>query len=319
MFLKFVLLALCFNAYGGEAVQDGSIESSGEFEDKAGLLSHLQILASDELAGREMGSDGSQKAQSYIIKTLKALKVPALNAHYQHTFIHTQAFTEHQGKNVIGLIPGSEFPQQYLVLSAHFDHLGKKGRAIYNGADDNASGTAALLGIAEQVIKSPMRYSLILLFTDGEELGLLGAHAFVKDHPQLISNIKLNINLDMIAGSSKTKKLRYISKDIDSLLDNEDLERLSRLRQTSAVTIKKGFNVSKRSRSVVRARGNWRASSDHYVFNQVGIPFLYFGVGTHKNYHTKNDDFLRINQEFYLKAVTAIYQELLFFDQFIKP
>ena len=261
-----------------------------------------------------MATRGNVKAREYIIDTLKQLKVAPLNQDYSQFFNHKGA----EGANVIAVIPGSEFAQQYIVLSAHFDHIGRQGRVIYNGADDNASGTAALLSIAEQVQKAPLRYSLILLFTDGEEIDLLGARAFIDSHQHLLDKIKFNINLDMIAGDHKTRRLRYISKGMDSLLDEGAFDKWSVLRNTGEVQLKKGFksgsrNIS-RGRSVVNNRVRWRAASDHYVFYKAQIPFIYFGVGTHKNYHTGNDDFNGINQEFYLGATASICRQLYLLD-----
>lgn len=278
------------------------------------LLLHVKTLASDDFSGREMATRGNVKAREYIIDTLKQLKVAPLNQDYSQFFNHKGA----EGANVIAVIPGSEFAQQYIVLSAHFDHIGRQGRVIYNGADDNASGTAALLSIAEQVQKAPLRYSLILLFTDGEEIDLLGARAFIDSHQHLLDKIKFNINLDMIAGDHKTRRLRYISKGMDSLLDEGAFDKWSVLRNTGEVQLKKGFksgsrNIS-RGRSVVNNRVRWRAASDHYVFYKAQIPFIYFGVGTHKNYHTGNDDFNGINQEFYLGATASICRQLYLLD-----
>ncbi|WP_044839922.1 M28 family peptidase [Thalassomonas viridans] len=280
------------------------------------LLSHIKTLASDDFSGRETATRGNEKARVYIIDALKQLDVAPLGQTYRHSFSYKG---DADGANVIGFIPGTEFPQQYIVLSAHFDHIGQDARVIYNGADDNASGTAALLSIAEQVKQAPLRYSLILLFTDGEEVGLVGAHAFIRSYQELIVKIKLNINLDMIAGDRKTKKLRFISKDMDTLLDDRALKMWAALRQSGEIPVKKGFrsgvgNIS-RSKSVVNNRIRWRAASDHYVFYKADIPFIYFGVGTHKNYHTGRDDFNGINQEFYLAATASICRQIYLLDR----
>ncbi|WDD96686.1 M28 family peptidase [Thalassomonas actiniarum] len=280
------------------------------------LLSHVQTLASDEFSGREMATLGNEKARVYIINALKQLDVAPLGQDYRQVFNHK---SDVRGANVIGVIPGTEFPQQYIVLSAHFDHIGKGTRVIYNGADDNASGTAALLSIAEQVKQAPLRYSLILLFSDGEELGLVGAHAFINSYQGLLGDIKLNINLDMIAGDRGTKKLRFISKGIETLLDEQGLKRWSELRDSAEIQVKKGFKSGSssitRGASSVNNRIRWRAASDHYVFYKAKIPFVYFGVGTHKNYHTGNDDFNGINQAFYLSATASICRQIYLLDR----
>ncbi|WDE09496.1 M28 family peptidase [Thalassomonas haliotis] len=263
-----------------------------------------------------MASQGNEKARVYIINALKGLEVAPLGQDYRHVFNDKAG---RDGANVIGYIPGTDFPQQYIVLSAHFDHIGKGARVIYNGADDNASGTAALLAIAEQVKQTPLRYSLILLFSDGEEVGLVGAHAFIRSYQALLADIKLNINLDMIAGDRGTKKLRFISKGVDSLLDKQGLKMWARLRDSARIQVKKGFKSGSssiaRGSSAVNNRIRWRAASDHYVFYKAKIPFIYFGVGTHKNYHTGNDDFNGINREFYLAATASICRQIYLLDR----
>lgn len=273
------------------------------------LFTHLKVLSSNRFAGRKIATAGNKAARHYIIKALTHLNIPPLAHQYQHAFVHQSLLKKQAGKNIIAMVKGDTFPQQYIVLTAHYDHLGKKGRKIFNGADDNASGTAALLAIAEQVAKIKTRYSIIFLFTDGEESNLLGAEAFAKDYQKLFPLIKLSINLDMIAGSSRTKKLHFISKGLDPIINTKYYQAL--LQQTN-ITVKKGFRTYKRTSTT---RTNWNLASDHAIFYRANIPFIYFGVGDHKNYHTENDIYEQVNLPFYYSATQYIYQQLLFFDQ----
>lgn len=274
------------------------------------VLRHLHYLSSDSLEGRKVGTKGGELSQNYIVSQLKINNIKPLAEEYLIDFSILGLFSAIRGRNVVGLIEGTEFPEKFIVLSAHFDHIGGHGNKIYNGADDNASGTSALLYYAKKLQQSPLRYSVILLFTDGEEVNLNGAKAFIKQNSTLLANIVLNINLDMIAGSATTKSLRYISRGLNKLLGEDKI--LALQQQNYAIQLKKGFRQQ-------RLRGNkninWKIASDHGVFFRQNIPFIYYGVGDHQNYHQTSDTYENINQQFFISAVDVIYQQITFIDQ----
>lgn len=281
--------------------------------DEQTLFHHLEVMSSDEFAGRKMGSKGSVKAQKYIINTLQTLKIKPLFKNYQQPFKNKKKFSYTNGHNIIAAVKGKLYPDQYIILSAHFDHLGHKGQTIYNGADDNASGTAALLTLAEIIASQPTNYSIIFLFTDGEEANLLGAKAFAKSFPEILTQTKLNINIDMIAGTTSgksTRVLRYVSYKLDTIIAAADYKNFVG-NQQQFLTIKKGFRHDSRT---IANRQNWKIASDHGVFYHAKIPFLYFGVGTHKNYHTDQDTFEHVNLPFFLTSTQVIYQQVVFID-----
>jgi len=277
------------------------------------LIQHLKKLSSDDFLGRQFATKGSLKAQIYLVEKLKESHVLPFQGHYYHDFDYNKSLGKNKsGSNIIGFIKGSEFPESYIVLSAHFDHLGQKKHQVFNGADDNASGTAALLHFAQKLTHYSLRHSLIVLFTDGEEVNLLGAKAFVKEQEQLLDSIKLNINLDMIGGSKQTKKLRFISDNIESILTEEKRSMLKALQANLSLKQKKGF---KRNNKSTAMRTNWKEASDHSVFYHLDIPFIYFGVDTHRNYHTINDTFENINNAFFVNASEAIFKQIIYLDQ----
>lgn len=278
------------------------------------ILHHFQFLASDTLQGRKASSRGNIKAQQYIIEQLTQLSVTPFKGKFVHTFNYGGSFSDKTGSNVIAAIEGTNASKGYIVLSAHFDHLGKKGNKIYNGADDNASGVAALLSISELLIKQPINHNVIILFSDAEEQGLKGSKAFVKENLPLLSSIKLNINMDMLAGSKTSKKLHYEYRGLNKLLTQQDLVRFKRHHFYQELSIVKGFA---RNRHALNKRVNWLSASDHGSFHQKGIPFIYYGVGTHKNYHSESDIFSNTNHELLIHSSNAIYQQLLFIDQTI--
>ena len=315
--LIFISLLHTSIAWSNTWIDTGQLPTVIKNKDNSTVLEHLKILSSDHFKGRKFASQGSIDTQDFLVSTLKALSIPAFNKQYRHHFTQSGLFKSKQGTNIIGYIPGSHLKDEYLVLTAHYDHLGIIRNKVYNGADDNASGTAALLLYAELLKETPLKHSVILLFTDGEEVNLLGAKAFVSQQKTMLNKVKLNINLDMIAGNKKTKKLRFLSKDLQQILSSQQVDEFSKLQEyfktNSSAHLTAGFKRVKSVGSNVN-RSNWLMASDHGVFSKVGIPFIYFGVGTHKNYHSEFDDYDNINQTFYLAAINIIYQQLSYLD-----
>lgn len=198
-------------------------------------------------------------------------------------------------------------------MTAHFDHIGKNGNKIFNGADDNASGTAALLSMAQQLTLYPPQHDIILLFTDGEESNLKGAKAFIKEHIDILADIKLNINLDMLAGSKRSQQLHFISRGLNRVLSTNQLATLKNIQENSAIDLKKGFKSMSGARNGA-STNSWINASDHGVFHKAHIPFIYFGVGVHKNYHELSDTYQNINLQLFIGAVESIYQQFIFID-----
>jgi len=274
------------------------------------LLKHLYYLSSDNLQGRRVGTKGNELARKYIVNHLEKHNIKPLGSRYLSAFTISSPFKLKQGNNVVGFIEGTEFPDKFLVLSAHFDHIGARGRNIYNGADDNASGTSALLDYAKRLQQAPLRHSVILLFTDGEETNLKGAKAFIAQNPSLLASIVLNINLDMIGGSKTTKKLHYVSRRLEQVLSAEKI--LSLEQQNYAIVFKKGFRQSINGR---KKNIRWELASDHGVFYRQKIPFIYYGVGLHRNYHQSTDTYQNINHRFFMSAVALIFHQISFIDE----
>jgi hypothetical protein len=276
------------------------------------VLRHLYHLSSDDMSGRKVATEGNIKAQQYIIKALSKLDIQPFNKSLIQPFSFDDGYKQVIGHNIVGVIPGVSAQNKYIVLSAHFDHIGGKGKRIYNGADDNASGTAALLDFAQRLKAKPLRYNVILLFTDAEESNLKGAKAFIKDNTRMLGDIILNINVDMIAGNKKTKRLHYISRGTNDLLSGQaQLDFINNFKNAE-IKVKKGF-INRNVRTGRKIK--WEIASDHGVFYREKIPFIYFGVGTHNNYHQTSDTFDNINQSFYTSVIEIIYQQLLFLDQ----
>jgi len=261
---------------------------------QAQILKDVQTLSSTTFEGRKTGTAGAEKTRTFITNRFKDLGIVS----YSEYPSYIQSFTfknEHEasrvGKNVVGYIPGKL--REAIVISAHYDHLGMKNGNMYPGADDNASGVAALMHIADYFSKNKPNFTLIFVAFDAEEMGLKGAEAFVADPPLLLDQMKLNINMDMLAHNDQgelyacgTYYYPQFKKYIQS--DNPDL------------IIKLGHDNPNLKRD------DWTNQSDQAAFHAKGIPFIYFGVEDHKDYHKPSDTFENINAKFYVDAVGEI-------------
>ena len=202
--------------------------------------------------------------------------------------------------NALGVIKGSEYPDKFIVVSAHYDHLGIRNGKIYNGADDDASGVAALFSIAENLKENPPKYSVIFAAFDAEEIGLQGAKYFVKTIEK--ENVLVNLNMDMISRSSKNELYvvggRY----------NEELKSIiNKFNNPTKTKLLQGHDGTD-------GKQNWTMSSDHGPFHKLRIPFLYFGNEDHKAYHQPTDDFEDITPKFYINSVKIILSILKSID-----
>ena len=293
MYKTFLLLIFYFALNVTDAFAQAESNQCCLF-DEITLLKHVKSLSSDAFEGRRTGTKGAIKARKFIINQFYTLKVKPLGWSFKQSFSFIKKRKEYYAENVLGLIEGTEFPKKYIVLSAHYDHEGIKYGKIYNGADDNASGISALFAFAEYFRKHPPRHSVVLAAFDGEELGLQGSKYYVKNSIIPLEDIMVNLNMDMISRSDKNEL--YVAgtsenKKLKSLIVN-----------------------SKHSCEIKLVRGhdgyddldNWTYSSDHANFYKKGIPFLYFGVEDHKDYHEPTDDYENIHPEFYIEAVKTI-------------
>ncbi|MET4142262.1 M28 family peptidase [Pedobacter sp. UYP1] len=267
------------------------------------LINDVKVLSSDAYEGRKTGTKGAELARTYITKRFKeiGLKAYKICNGYQQSFtfsgIDDPKIT---GKNIVGYIKGTT--SKVIVISAHYDHLGVINGTIYNGADDNASGVAGLLKIATHYAKNKPMYTLIFVAFDAEEFGRKGSEYFVNHPPVNLDKIKLNLNLDMIshndkgelyaAGTYKYPQLKnYIATTIPDL------------------KILFGHDNSK------LAADDWTNQSDQSAFNAKNIPFIYFGVEDHKDYHKSSDKFENINQAFFINAANGILEITDNFDK----
>lgn len=291
MFKIKVLLCCIGFSYIGFAQNANNVVNSWS-EDA--LLQHVKTLSSNLFEGRRTGTKGAVKAKNYIINQFYSSGVKPFKKSFEQPFSFVKGNTTFEACNVLGFVKGTEHANKYIVISAHYDHEGIKKGQIFNGADDNASGVSALFAFAEYFKTHPPKHTVVLAAFDAEELGLRGSRYFVNASAISLKNIKLNINLDMISRSAKNE-LFVIGTAFNKPLKQIILG----VNAADGLELKLGHDGED-------GLENWTYASDHANFYKKNIPFLYFGVEDHKDYHKPTDDYENIHPEFYKKAVGTI-------------
>ena len=266
----------------------------------------FERLASPELEGRRTGSEGNRTARRLIAERFAQAGLVAITSEFQTPFRFSRQGADQEGVNVVGLCRGQRRDDpRVIVVSAHYDHVGVRNGEVYPGADDNASGTAALMALAGLCQKAPWQHDVLFVAFDAEEQGLRGSRAFVADPPVEKSRLALNVNMDMISRSD-TREV-YIA---GTSYHPELRTRLEPVAARSMATVKFGHDTPGRS-----PRDDWTMLSDHGAFHAVGIPFIYFGVEDHPDYHKPTDTMNRINAVFYFHVVATVLDALNTLDQ----
>ena len=272
--------------------------------DSMAIRRDVEHLASDALEGRGTGTAGNDSAAAFIARRFESLHLatlpngcesgdPVLSArcdrkHFQ-PFIARSAAAAHAGlpselatQNVVAVLRGSDpsLANEYVVLGAHFDHLGRSGasaldpdsaEAIRNGADDNASGTAAVMELARLLSRHAPRRSVVFVTFSGEELGLLGSQRFVERSPVPIDRVVAMLNFDMVG---RLRSNRLIVYGVETATEMRAL--------VDSAALGTGLDV--------RGVGDGFGPSDHSSFYARGIPVLHLFTDLHEDYHRSTDD-----------------------------
>lgn len=263
----------------------------------AELKVHLDYIASDDREGRETGSEGQKTAGKYIVDFYKKNNIPfpkGATTFYQpipaEFFVKAFSPKLPASENIWAFIEGSEHPEEIIVLSAHYDHVGMKNGEVYNGADDNASGTVGLMTIANAFAKAkaegngPKR-SVLILHVTGEEHGLLGSKFYVENPLFPLANTVANINIDMIGRSddehANNNKYVYVI-GADKL--SSDLHIITEEANSLYTNIKLDFRYND-----FNDPNRYYYRSDHYNFAKNGIPAVFLFNGVHDDYHQPGD------------------------------
>jgi Zn-dependent M28 family amino/carboxypeptidase len=266
------------------------------------LKTNLTIIASDEMEGRETGSEGQKKAGRYIIDFYKKngigfpkgatsyyQPIPAsyLNAKYNENLKDSE--------NIWAFIEGSEKPEEIVVISAHYDHVGVKNDQVFNGADDDGSGTVAIMEIAAAFQKAknkghgPKR-SILILHVTGEEHGLHGSRYYSENPLFPLANTVADVNIDMIGRRDEFHKDNnnyvyligsdYLSTDLYKVCEEVN-------KKNNLLTIDYKYNDKKDP-------NRFYYRSDHYNFAKNGIPSVFLFNGVHADYHKATDEVSKI-------------------------
>ncbi len=289
------------------------MKETQEFITEADLKKHLSILASDKFEGRMTGEKGQKMAADYIKEYYKEIGVePGIEKTSSYFQTVPEKFLKGRAKgdteNVLGFIYGSEKPEEIIVISAHYDHLGVKGGEVFNGADDNGSGTSAVLEIAQAFRKAveegegPKR-SILFLNLTGEEEGLFGSLYYTANPIFPLKNTVVDLNIDMvgrvddrhkddpnfvylIGGDKISTELHYISEAVNNKYVNLNLDYK--------------YNDEKDP-------NRFYYRSDHYNFAKNGIPIIFYFNGVHDDYHKETDTEEKINYEILTKRTKLVF------------
>jgi aminopeptidase YwaD len=291
---KTLAAALAAGAFSGSCMRASSAGPAAASADSARVLSDIRYLSSDALEGRATGTPGNDSAAAFTARRYASLGLRALAPGYLQPFVARSAMLAHSGgaaeqrtQNVVAFLPGSDpaLRGQVIVVGAHIDHLGRSTAgaldpeardAIRNGADDNASGTAAVLELARLFSARPARRSLLFAHFSGEELGLLGSQYFVEHSPVPIDSIVTMLNFDMVGRMRGDSLIVYgvaTARELPAILDSANA------------------NLG----LVVRGIGDGFGPSDHSSFYARNLPVLHFFTNVHEDYHRATDEADRIN------------------------
>jgi hypothetical protein len=260
------------------------------------LWEDLSILAADDMEGRGPSTPGGEKARAYIVSRFEEMGIAAPAMGRLQPF---QATTRRgavvNGVNVLGVIPGTRRGDRYIVVTAHYDHVGIADGQIHNGADDNASGVATMLALAADLKRQAPEHSVIFVAFDAEESGLLGARHFVEAPPVPLESIALNLNFDMTARAETDGKLwvtgTYQHPTFRPLLEG--------IAPVGGVSLAFGKDTPEDT-----GANNWVEASDHGAFFRANVPFLYLGVEFHPDYHKPTDDVDRVQPAVFQSSTT---------------
>jgi hypothetical protein len=248
-------------------------------------------LASPALAGRLIGTPGNDSAAAYIARRYQSLGLHALSGGYRQPFVAHPPVREGPRpsiptQNVFAIIPGRDdaLRGEYIVIGAHFDHLGAstdgaldpEAPGVRRGADDNASGTAAVLVLAAHFARRPARRSVMVANFSGEEQGLLGSSYFVDHTPVPIDSVDAMLNFDMVGRLRNDKLLVFgvaTAAEWPSIVDIANTQ----------------------PKLAIAAQGDGFGPSDHSSFYARNIPVLHFFTDQHEDYHRVSDVPERVN------------------------
>ena len=309
--MRILLYLLFFITQFGFCQSERNVSEYAKSITSKELKELLYVYASDYFEGRETGKPGQHKAVDFIRQFyIKHNIAPAKGTEYYFQPMSLKIKRKDvKTENVVAIIEGSEYPDEYIILSSHLDHIGIENGIINNGADDDGSGTVAMLEIAEAFQKAvtegqgPKR-SIVFLHVTGEEKGLLGSEYYSKNPLYPLAKTMTNLNIDMI-GRLDPKR---IDKDpnyiylIGSDRISQELHDISEAINKKYTQIKLDYTFNDKNDP-----NRFYERSDHYNFAKNNIPVIFYFNGTHEDYHQPSDTPDKINYEMLEKRSHLIF------------
>lgn len=279
------------------------------------LKKNLYVIAADDMEGRDTGSPGQKRAADYIINYYKKINVnpPAAVSSYLQTVPAAFMNEQSRGKkfddsaNILAFIKGSEKPDEVIVISAHYDHIGMRDGKVYNGADDDGSGTVAVMEIAEafqQAVKEghPPKRSVLFLHVTGEEHGLFGS-GYYADNPVFpLANTVVDLNIDMIGRDDAANRGKQYVYVIGSEMLSSELKVINEAANKKTQNLELNYKYDDPND---KDRLYYR--SDHYNFAKKGIPVAFYFDGIHEDYHRETDTPDKIDYPLLAKRTQLVF------------
>ncbi len=274
------------------------------------LMEVVTTLSDPKFEGRAAGSPGGLAARAWLLERMKSIGLQPVSGSYVFPFTFTRmrvsGRVDGAGANVVGQCLGRDTKAPVFVVSSHYDHLGIRDGVVYPGADDNASGVAVMLAIAEHCQRTPFSRTVVFAAFDAEEAGLQGAKSFLIAPPFPKERISLNVNLDMV--SRNDKREIFIAGTHPWPRLKAPLELVAK---RAPITVLFGHD---KPAAIAGGVEDWTNQSDHGPFNSAKIPFVYFGVEDHADYHQPTDMADKINRGFFVDVAETVLDAVLQLD-----
>lgn len=310
----FAVISSCSSSKKTTNAKEGTAETYAETITSAELKEMLYIYAGDEMRGRMTGSEGQKMAVNYIKDFYVKQGIPSpLGGSDYFQEIPASYFDSQKepadSENVVAFIEGSEFPEEIIVISAHLDHVGVDDEGnVFNGADDDGSGTVAMLEMAEAFQKAVKegkgpRRSILFLHVTGEEIGLYGSRYYTENPLFPLANTVTNLNIDMIGRIDPNKE---DTPDYVYLIGSDKLSQ--ELHDVSEEVAKKHSDLElDYTFNHENDPNRFYYRSDHYNFAKNNIPVIFYFNGTHADYHKISDTPDKIEYDLMTKRTKLIF------------
>ena len=276
------------------------------------LMDNLYVYSSDYFQGRETGTLGQKRAIDFLQNFYTTSDIESADGtqNYLQPMTLLIKGKKVETENLASIIKGSEYPDEYIIITAHLDHIGiDKNGDINNGADDDGTGNVALLEMAEAFKQAekegfgPKR-SLVFLHVTGEEKGLLGSKYYTENPLYPIKNTVANLNIDMIGRVNpkrETEDPNYIYL-IGSDKLSQELHDISEAVNDKYIQLELDYTYNDE-----RDPNRFYYRSDHYNFAKKNIPVIFYFNGTHEDYHKPTDTADKINYPVLEKRIQLIF------------